>query len=38
MWKAAHIPKDGTLDENLKPVIEKIVSTYALNLDFSYEF
>ena len=27
MWKRAHVPKDGTLDENLKPVVDKIVST-----------
>lgn len=26
MWKKAHVPKDGTVDDNLKPVVEKIVS------------
>ena len=27
MWKKAHVPKDGTLEENLKAVVDKIVST-----------
>lgn len=33
MWKSAHIPKDGSLDDDLKPVVEKIVSTFNVHLN-----
>ena len=29
MWRKAHIPKDGSVNETLRPVLEKIVSIYA---------